>query len=150
MLTCGRRTTGSSGYVLSWLISAPQTGSAVPRWNTHAFFLFLPSRSLTLSNAMASRRPRRARTRTTCISARSTALPVRYASRSIPSLSHRIFVFSFISFPRDPKTILILYLFPFQNATNVTAGRNRSRVRGLQLRKPVGSRLGLRLRRYPC
>ena len=26
MLTCGRRTTGSSGYVLSWLISAPQTG----------------------------------------------------------------------------------------------------------------------------
>lgn len=30
MLTCGRRTTGSSGYVLSWLISAPQAGIRAP------------------------------------------------------------------------------------------------------------------------
>jgi len=113
MLTCGRRTTGSSGYVLSWLISGAAGGGSAPRWSTHAFFLFLLSRSLTLSNAMASRRPRRARTRTTCISARSTALPVRYRFL-VPSPPSRVFVFSFISFPRDPKMILMFYLFRFR------------------------------------
>jgi len=72
-LICERRTTDSSGYVLriiSWLISGPHILRSSPIEHSHTFL------SLTLSIVRASKHPRPARTRITCIRARSTAPPV--------------------------------------------------------------------------
>ena len=81
-------------------------------------------RSLTLSIGKASRRPRRARTRTTCISARSTALPVRLLIPTelllfvshLPPFLNRALLAPFLARPRrfiKHRPLFVLYIFFF-------------------------------------
>jgi hypothetical protein len=88
-----------------------------------------------------SRRLRRARTRTTYISARSTAMPVRCAHYLLP-LTYLFFPhFTSVLFLRPKLDAHVFIFFRFQNVPNVMAGRNRSRVRGRQPRKLVENSL---------
>jgi hypothetical protein len=104
-----------------------------------------PSCSSILWIVRASKRLRRARTRTTYISARSIAMPVRVAHSLLPLTP--LYFFSSTLFRSFPEIQDRYSRYCLQNVANVMAGRSRSRVRGLQLRKLVESSRPGRLRR---
>ena len=135
-LTCGRRTTGSSGYVSGSLIygrSRARMRASAPWWNHSR--TGSPLLQFDFIDREALEAPPTGQNKDNVYQCKKHSS----AGTALRS-SHPISFFLILSARSNNVTHVLI---PFQIVANVMAGRNRSCVRGLQLRKLIGSSLGL-------
>jgi hypothetical protein len=113
MLTCGRRTTGSSGYVLSWLISVPQAGIRRAPMEHSRILPLSPLSQFDFIERDGLEAPPTGQNKDNVYQCKkhSSASTLHFLFHPLPPASLSFILFHF---PRDPKTILMHYLFRFR------------------------------------